>query len=115
MKPFDTSLFDIKLIVFQVTGNDTLFRSINIDAGSIKKNKLKIDLFAENITLQPAEFYLGYGFHTKHITEPYRYRLFSTSKGEGALLERKNGRIRIITHEHMPYVFPFKLSFKKWG
>lgn len=114
LKQFDTGMFDMRLIVFQVQGKDTLRRTVPVDASKIdRKDKLRIVLFEENITLQPGDFYIGFGFHPKRIPETYKYRMYSTNKGEGAILTFKSGGVDLVSNPHFPYVFPFKMSYRK--
>lgn len=115
LKPFDPAMFDLKLIVFQVGGKDTLRRIIPIDASKIdRKDKLRVILFDQYITLQPGEFYIGFGFHPKNISEVFKYRMYSTNKGEGAILTFKEDRTELVSNPHFPYVFPFRMSYRKF-
>ena len=114
LKPYDPAMFDVKLIIFQIHGNDTMRKVLPIDAAKIdRKGKLRVLLFDENITLQPGEFFIGFGFHTKSITEQFHYRMYSTNKGEGAMLTFRKDGVNIVSNPHFPYVFPFKMSYRK--
>lgn len=115
LKPFDSNMFDINLIIFQPQNKDTLFKLVRIDPSRIgKKNRIKVDLFKEHIILLPQEVYIGFGFHPKKIPAPYNYRLYSTDKGEGAILKLKNGGFSMISNPYFPYVFQFKMFYEKY-
>lgn len=114
LKPFDTAMFDINLVVFQVNGKDTLFRIIPVDGSKIdQKEKLRVLLLEENMILQPGDFYIGYNFHSKHIAENFRYRLYATNKGTGALLSVTAAGTKLQSDLGMPFVFPFKMAYRK--
>lgn len=116
LKPFDTAMFDVRLMIFQIQGQDTLRKIIPINASKIdKKDKMRVVLFDENIILHPGDFYIGYGFHPKNIPELFRYRMYATSKGYGAILTFKGNGVDIVSNPHIPYVFPFKMSYRKYG
>ena len=115
LKPYDTAMFDIKLLIYQVREMDTLRITVPVAGDKIdRKGKLRITLYDQQITLQPGEFYIGYGFHTKHIAEPFRYRMYATNKGEGAILTFQKDRVSITSNPHFPYVFPFRMSYRKY-
>lgn len=114
LAPFDTSLFDVRLIVFQIVGKDTTYKLVDIDASQIdRKHKLKLTLLDKDIMLQPGEFFLGYGFKSKKITASYPYRMYCTSKGEGAMLTLSGNSFKVLTNTNIPYIFPFKVAYKK--
>lgn len=113
LHPFDTSLFDIRLIILQLKP-DTFYTIIPLNAADIKKNRLKVDLLKEQITLQPDSFYIGYGFKPKNITSPYRYKMYATAKGQGAILTFIGKQMHLVYNDgDFPYVFPFILSYRK--
>lgn len=115
LKPFDTALFDIKLIVYQMREHDTLRKIVPIAGEKIdRKGNLRLSLYDEEITLHPGDFYIGYGFHKKRITEPYQYRMYSSNKGKGAILTFKESSVSIVSNELIPYVFPFRISYQKF-
>jgi hypothetical protein len=115
LKAYDTAMFDVKLLIYQPGAQDTLRKVIVLEGGSInKKQVLTVDLLEKNIKLQQGDFYIGYGFHSKHIPELFKYRMYSSNNGAGALLTFKKGQVDIVTHPNMPYVFPFKMTYKKY-
>lgn len=110
---FDTSLFDIRLMILQLKP-DTICTIIPLNAAAIKNNRLKVDLINEQITLQPDSFYMGYGFRPRNITSPYRYKMYATTKGQGAILTFIDKQMHLVYNDgDFPYVFPFILSYRK--
>lgn len=115
LQPYDTSMFDIKLLIYQEGAQDTLRKEIQVAGERIdKKGRLRVTLFDEQITLQPGYFYIGYGFHTKHITESLQYRMYATNKGDGAIITFSGRKAEIVSNPHFPYVFPFRMSYRKY-
>lgn len=115
LKPYDLSMFDVKLLIYQTNANDTVRKEIPIDGSKLDKNgKLKVSLFEQDITLQQGTFYIGYGFHVKNIKEPFSYRMYASNKGEGAIIDFTDTGVKIISDPHIPYVFPFKMSYRKY-
>lgn len=113
LKEIDTSLLDVNLVVFQINGTDTMLREIPVRGNSVRsrRQKLEISLRQQPIILQPSEFYLGYSFRAKVMPEELIYRLYATHGGEGLLLRRTKGAWSFVTSQHLPYVFPFTISF----
>lgn len=112
LKPFDTSLFDVKLLVLQINGKDTMRKITTIDASKLRKNKTTVLFDTEDIELQPGACYLGYGFHIKNLQKPYMYRLYSGTKGEGGIVTFLDGGINLTIAPHFPYIFPFNISYR---
>lgn len=112
LKPYDSSAMTLSFIIFSTCGGDTMYRIINLDKYEIQNRKLVLDLSAENIILCPHEFYMGYCLKPNKPKEKISYRLFSTDKGEGAFINFYEGKILIQEGEGVPYIFPFKLSYK---
>jgi hypothetical protein len=112
LAPYDSSLFDMKLIVAQVQSTgDTFFRVVDIDAEQIARKQLVMDVKKENIVLEPSHFYIGYDFRPKGITAPYRYRIYCNDKGDGAIISLKGNKIIINKMQDFDYNFPFKISY----
>ena len=112
LAPYDSRLFDMRLIVAQVQSTgDTFFRVVDIDAEHIARKQLVMDVKKENIILEPTNFYIGYDFRPKDITTPYRYRIYCNDKGEGAIISIKGNNIKINKMQDFDYNFPFKISY----
>ncbi len=113
VKEFDTSMMEVNLVVLQMSGGDTLLREIPITANGVrgKKQQVSVSLRGRDLYLQPSEFYIGYSFRVKRMPEQYSYRLYAANGGEGVFLNRGKGRWRFAQSEHLPYVFPFTISF----
>lgn len=112
LKSFDTSLFDVKLLVMQINGKDTMRKITTIDASKLRKNKMTVLFDNEDIELQPGECYLGYGFHIKNLQSPYMYRLYSSTKGEGGIITFLDDGINVTIAPQFPYIFPFNISYR---
>lgn len=112
LKPYDSSAMSLSFIIFSTCDGDTMYRIINLDKYEIQNRKLVLDLSNENIILCPHEFYMGYRVGPNNPRKKIRYRLFSTDKGEGAFINFYQGKILIQEGEGVPYIFPFKLSYK---
>lgn len=113
LKPFDTSLFELQLMIFQVQGSDTIYHIIPVPAWHIEKGRLKVNLFEAFVTITPGIFYMGYGIKYKELSRPYHYKVYATDKGEGAILTFYNGDIIFSpAGNSTPLVFPFRLWYR---
>lgn len=112
LKPYDSADMSLSFIIFSTCDGDTMYRIINLDKYEIQNRKLVLDLSGENIILCPHEFYMGYCLKPNNPKKKISYRLFSTDKGEGAFITMYDGKIKIQEGEGVPYIFPFKLSYK---
>jgi len=113
LKPFDSSVLRVELMILQLNGTDTVLQQIPIAASEIDRhNKLKLYVADYNILLQPAPLYLGYRFIGKQIPDQgYDYRVFCTDKGEGAIIYMGAAGWTFTTGEHVPYIFPFRIAY----
>jgi hypothetical protein len=112
LKPYDSSIFSMNFVIFSICNGDTLFKRINLDKYSIRKNKLVVNLKEEGIVLCSNTFYMGYGKRVKSVHKTTRYRMICTDKGEGAIITVKDGTCLLHENINDPFVFPFKLSYK---
>lgn len=114
LRPYDTSAFDIYFIVLQKSDVNTTFVPVKVNGGNIYKDKITVDLSQFDIRLKPSVFYLGFGFEPKNLPKSQSYRMFASRKGGlGAIIRHKQNSFLISENENFPFVFPFKLSFKK--
>ncbi len=111
LKPFDTSLFDLKLIIFQIANADTNFWIMPVPAHDIRNKKLVMKLWDAQVELQPEKFFIGYGIHSKNKGDAFSYRLYSGSNGESAMLNLRDSRWEIMEVGY--FVFPFKIKYRK--
>ena len=110
---YDTSMFDIRFMFFQIVGTDTVRWIIPIDGSKIENKKYSLRVTDYNVRLKPADFYVGYGFRLKKITEPIKYRMYSSRQGVTYTLKyTKEGTI-FRSNPFFPFMQPITIHYYK--
>lgn len=113
IKPYDTAQMDVRFIFFQVYHGDTICHIKSIPPHLLKRKKMNLLLIDEGIIIQPDTFYMGYGIMPKKVEEEFRYKVYSTTKGNKSFfLNNLESGVELQEAREFPFVFPFVIHYK---